>query len=197
MDPLLIAVPERIETGRLVLRCPRPGDGPAINAAVCATLDVLRPWLPWAQQAPKPEESEIYCRRQQAKFLLREDLVMFIYETGSEGSEGPILGATGFHNIDWAARSFEIGYWRRTGLEGLGIVSEAVTALARMAFDHLGAQRLEIRMDDDNERSRKLAERVGFTFEGLLRSNSLTPQGVQRSTRVYAKLRDGGKAEQR
>ena len=33
MDPLLIEVPERIETERLILRCPRPGDGPTVNEA--------------------------------------------------------------------------------------------------------------------------------------------------------------------
>lgn len=189
MDPLLIDVPERTETERLVLRCPRPGDGAAMNAAVCASLDVLRLWVPWAKDAPTPDESEVYCRRQQALFLLRDELVMLIFEKGSEGPEGPVLGVIGLHRIDWSARVFEIGYWRRAGLGGLGVISEAVLALTRMAFDRLGASRVEIRMDDDNERSRKVAERTGFSFEGLLRSNSLTPRGEARSTRVYARVR--------
>ena len=189
MDPLLLDVPDRLETARLVLRCPRPGDGPAVNAAVCATLDGLRPWMPWARAAPSLDESESYCRRQQARFLLREELVMLIYERGAEGAAGPVLGATGFHNIDWAVRCFEVGYWRRTGLEGHGIVSEAVVALTRMAFGRLEARRLEIRMDDDNARSRRLAERTGFTFEGLLRSNALKPDGRPRGTCVYARVR--------
>ncbi|HEX7435941.1 MAG TPA: GNAT family protein [Caldimonas sp.] len=189
MDPLLIDFPERIETERLVLRCPRPGDGPALSAAVCASLDALRPWILWAKDAPSAEESEADCRRMQAKFLLREDLVMLIFEKGSEGPEGPVLGAAGLHRIDWAARCFEIGYWRRIGLDGLGIASEAVTALARLAFDRLQARRVEIRMDDDNERSWKLAERTGFTFEALLRLNAITPLGEPRSTRVYARVR--------
>ena len=189
MDPLLLDMPERIETGRLVLRCPRPGDGPALNAAVCATLDGLRPWMPWAQVAPSLDESESYCRRQQARFLLREELVMLIYEAGADGPDGPVLGATGFHGIDWAARCFEVGYWRRAGLDGRGIASEAVTALTRIAFDRLDARRIEIRMDDDNVRSRRLAERTGFKFEGLLRSNSLTPEGKLRDTCVFARVR--------
>lgn len=189
MDPLLIEVPERIETGRLVLRCPRPGDGPALNAAVCASLDALRPWILWAKDAPSAGESEADCRRMQAKFLLREDLVMLMFEKGSEGPEGPVLGAAGLHRIDWAARCFEIGYWRRIGLDGLGIASEAVTALTRLAFDRLQARRVEVRMDDQNERSWKLAERTGFTFEALLRLNAITPLGEPRSTRVYARVR--------
>lgn len=189
MDPLLIEVPERLETERLVLRCPRPGDGAALNAAVCASLDELKLWMPWAKDVPSADESEAYCRRMQAKFLLREDLVLLIFEHGSEGPEGPVLGATGLHRIDWAARSFEIGYWRRVGLGGLGVVSEAVQAVARMAFDRLQARRVEIRMDDRNERSWKLAERTGFTFEALLRMNATAPLGEPRSTRVYARVR--------
>ena len=67
MDPLLIDVPERIETERLVLRVPRAGDGPVVNAAVCASLDELAPWLPWAGTVPSVDESEAHCRRQQAR----------------------------------------------------------------------------------------------------------------------------------
>ena len=189
MDPLLIDVPERVETERLVLRCPRPGDGPAVNVAVCASLEGLRPWMPWAKAAPSADDSEAYCRRMHAKFLLREDLVMLVFERGSEDADGPVLGAVGLHRIDWGARCFEIGYWRRKGLGGLGIVSEAVRGLARMAWDRLEARRLEIRMDDDNAPSRKVAERAGFTFEGLLRLNGLASDGSPRSTRIYARVR--------
>jgi RimJ/RimL family protein N-acetyltransferase len=189
MDPLLIDVPERIETARLVLRCPRRGDGAVVNAAVVASHQELDPWLPWATTLPTLAESEMHCRRQQARFILREDLVMLIFARDASGGEGELLGGSGLHRIDWALRRFEIGYWRKTGCEGRGIVTEAVTALARMAFDDLAARRVEIRMDDDNERSWKVAERAGFTLEALLRFDSVTPGGAPRSTRVYARVR--------
>src|SRR5215216_6272718 len=88
MDPLLLDVPDRLETERLVLRCPRAGDGPAVNVAVCDSLEGLRPWMPWAKAAPSIDDSEAYCRRMHAKFLLREDLVLLIFERGSEGAAG-------------------------------------------------------------------------------------------------------------
>ena len=189
MDLLLIDVPERIATERFILRCPQPGDGAAINAAICATMDELRPWMPWAQAAPLLDESEAYCRRNHARFRLREDLPFFIFEREPDGREGVLVGATGLHRIDWAVRRFEVGYWRRTGLQGHGIVTEAVRALSRMAFDALEARRVEVRMDDGNEASRKVAERAGFTFEGLLRQDMLTVAGVPRDTRVYSRVR--------
>ena len=191
LDPLLIDVPQRIETQRLILRCPRPGDGTALNEAECETLVELLPWMPWAQSARTPAESEIYCRRSLAKFLLREDLPMLIFERapGAAGEEGRLLGSTGLHRMDWQVRRFEVGYWRRAGLQGRGIVTEAVLALTQMAFDQLGARRVEIRMDDHNLASRRVAERAGFTFEGLLRRDSTSPQGEPRDTRVYARWR--------
>lgn len=189
LKPLLIDVPERIETDRLILRCPQPGDGAAVNAAVRDSIDDLRPSMPWAQTAPTLDESEALARRDQARFRLRTDLVMLIFERGADGGEGRLLGSSGLHRIDWEVRTFAIGYWRRSGAQGRGIVTETVTALARMAFDQLDARRVEIRMDATNERSWRVAERAGFTLEGVLRQDSLTPQGVARDTRVYAKVR--------
>jgi len=189
MDPLLIDVPERIETDNLVLRMPRRGDGPTVNAAVQASLDELGPWLPWAGAGLGVDESEANCRRQHAKFLLREDFVFLIFERGADGQEGELLGGTGLHRIDWSLRRFEIGYWRKTGCEGRGIITESTRAMARLAFDSLGARRVELRMDDNNERSWKVAERAGFTLEALLRFDAVNPRGEPRSTRVYARVR--------
>jgi len=189
MDPLLIDVPQRIDTERLLLRPPQPGDGAALNAAVCESIAELQPWLPWAQKAPTADESELQCRRMHGRFALREDLVVFIFERRSDGSEGALLGGSGLHRIDWAVPRFEIGYWRRSGHGGKGLIVEAVRALNRVAFDRLGARRVEVRMDSHNERSARVAERAGFTFEGVLRQDALDPAGGPRDTRVYARVR--------
>jgi len=180
MDPVLIDVPERVLTERFIARCPQPGDGAAVNAAVCETLAELRPWMPWAQTAPTVDESELHARRAQAKFRLREDLVMFIFERLPGDREGALLGGSGLHRMDWAARSFEIGYWRRTSHTQRGVITEIVRALSRMAFDTLAARRVEIRMDSNNLASRRVAERASFTFEGVRRQDGVTPTGGKR-----------------
>ncbi len=189
MDPLLIEIPDRIDTDRLVLRVPTRGDGPTVNAAIAASLVELQPWLPWAGAMPSVDESEATCRRQQGRFILREDFVMFMFLRDADGREGELVGGTGLHRIDWSLRRFEIGYWRRTGHAGRGLVTEAVRAMARLAFDHLDARRVEIRMDDANVPSWKVAERAGFTLEALLRFDSNNAAGEPRSTRIYARVR--------
>jgi ribosomal-protein-serine acetyltransferase len=189
MDPVLIEVPLRIQTERMILRSPQAGDGAAVNEAERESIDELRPWMPWAQTNKSLDDSEAYCRRMQARYLLREDLAMLMFERDTLGREGRLIGGTGLHRIDWSLRSFEIGYWRRSACARLGYVTEAAWALARFAFDRLAAQRVEIRTDDGNRASWKVAERAGFTLEALLRGDSLTPTGAVRSTRIYARVR--------
>lgn len=195
MEPLLIDVPERLDTPRLILRCPTSRDSIAVNAAVRESLAELRPYMPWAQVEPTLVQTESECRRMHARFLLREDLAMLMFERRPDGREGGFVGGTGLHRIDWARRHFEIGYWCRTSCLRRGYVAEAVQVLSRCAFDRLEARRVEIRMDDGNERSRRVAERAGFRLEGVLRGDRLTPDGALRDTRVLARVRGVDEAE--
>lgn len=188
IDPLLIDVPEHVLTERLLLRPPRPGDGAMMCEAVLASLDELRPWMPWARQPTTPEASEAHARRMHARFALREDLTYLMLERDGEGG-GRLLGSTGLHRIDWSVPRFEIGYWRRSDAGGRGLVTEAVQALAHLAFETLRAERVEIRMDARNSASVKVAERAGFSFEGLLRHETRAVDGSLRDTSVYARVR--------
>jgi RimJ/RimL family protein N-acetyltransferase len=186
MNPLLLNFPEEFESERLVIRAPRPGDGPELNAAVLETLDDLRPWMPWAQTAPTVEESEENIRRAAARFALREDLRLNAYLK----STGEFVVGTGLHRPDWSVPRLEIGYWVRRRFAGQGYVTESTARLARFAFEHLAAERVEIRCDDKNHRSARIPERLGFALEGTLRHDSRTPTGELRNTRVYALVRD-------
>ena len=189
MERLSVAIPAQIDTGRLLLRQPQPGDGWALCEAVGASIDELRLWMPWAQDEPSAADSEANVGRMQANFERREDLAYFIFERGPGGSAGALVGGTGLHRIEWTVPRFEIGYWRRSDRAGRGFVTEAVRALSRMAFDALAAQRVEIRMDDRNLASARVAERAGFRFEGLLRRDTRGIQGEVRDTRVYSRVR--------
>ncbi|MDC8784029.1 GNAT family N-acetyltransferase [Roseateles koreensis] len=187
-DPILIQVPERIEGQRIILAAPVAGLGPILAATIGASLAHLKPWMPWAQEAPSMEDSEAVMRRMLADFIARSELAFQIYAKAADGSCAALLGSTGLHRIDWAVRKFEIGYWIRPDAAGQGYVSEAVRLLTELAFDRLHARRLEIRMDERNLASRAVAEACGFEYEGLLRCDSLGVDGELRNTLVYSKI---------
>lgn len=187
-DPMLIDIPERLDGERTVLLAPRAGLGAEMAVVITQSLSHLRPWMPWAQDAPTAESSELVVRRMQADFITRRDLCFQIYARRADGSPGRMLGGTGLHRIDWAVRRFEIGYWIRPDAAGQGHVSEAVRLLTVLAFGPLDARRVEIRCDARNTRSRAVAQRCGFEFEGILRNEGLGVDGHVRDTAIYSRI---------
>jgi ribosomal-protein-serine acetyltransferase len=89
--------------------------------------------------------------------------------------------------IDGPARSAEVGYWLDADFEGRGLVSRAVTAVLDHAFGPLGLHRVGLQTTVDNVRSRRLAQRLGFTQEGILREAAAFPD-ERRDLVVYGLL---------
>lgn len=186
-DPLLVDVPTRIETSRLILRPHRAGDGPILHEALVESLAELRRFLwflPWIAEEQTPEQAEIRCRKSEANFLARTDLAFLAFEKTS----GNLVGSVGLHRTDWTVPKSEVGYWVRRSAAGKGYATEGVQAVVACAFDKLGARRVELVTDEENVASRKVAERCGFELEGVLRSVQRGQDGSLRSTCIYARL---------
>lgn len=168
MYPVHIDFPDSFETPRLLIRAPRPGDGPSFNAAVRDSWPELRQWLAFAAgDVPSVAESETRMRTAHQSFLARQDLMLLLWLKDTD----IIVGSSGLHRIDWQVPRFEIGYWARTNYAGQGYITEAVAGIARFAFDVLGARRLEIRCNRRNERSAAIPRRLGFVHEATLHNN--------------------------
>ena len=185
-SPLLIALPDELDGPRVRLRPYCPDDAVALWEAVQESREQLAPWMPWVHDYQALDDAREFVIRAQARWQLREDLGVAIVERAT----GRLLGGSGLHRMNWPLRTFEIGYWLHAGAEGHGFVSEAVQLLTRLAFDTLDANRVEIRMDTRNERSRRVAERLGFVLEGTLRRVAADVQGRPTDIHVYALLPD-------
>lgn len=186
MNPILRDFPDHFETERLLIRSAHPGDGPMLYDAVTESVEHLKPWMPWAHLPVTPEAEEGIVRRMHADFLKREDLPLFILDKAT----GRFIGGSGLHRLDWNVPRFEIGYWVRVSEQGKGYITEAVAGIANFAFEKLFAERVEIHVDDRNERSWHIAERLQFKLEGIHRRDARGTQNELRDTRVYAMLRD-------
>ena len=186
--PILIDLPERLESARLLLRIPLPGDGPELNAAVVESLDSLSPWMEWAQRAPTLDESEANVRQAHLDFLGRRSLRFHLYRKDTS----TLVGCAGLERIDWRVPRFEIGYWCRTSKQGRGFTTEAAGALANLAFDQLGAARVEIRVDPRNAASLAIPPKLGFVHEATLVSEALDGRGALRDTAIFARLKERG-----
>ena len=184
VNPLLLDIPDRITTERLVLRPLQTGDGPQINEAILESLTELRPWMPWSHSPPSVEDSELHARQSHANWVVRKQLDFLGFQNGR------FVLSVGIPRLDWSVPKFEIGYWTRTSATGHGLMTEAVVALTAWTFETLGAQRIEIRCDVKNIGSRRVAERAGYELESIIKNDERNPQGELRDTCVYARIRE-------
>jgi len=171
--------PVTLTTGRLVMRTVGPPDTDSVYEA--AQDPEIQRWT----TIPSP-----YLREHAESFT--DQLVPDGWTNGSmftwglflpEGEE--LVGMLGLSMRSMSAA--EIGFWGTKEHRGKGYVTEAVLAASRWAFTRLSIDRVEWRAEVGNRPSRAVAERCGFTVEGVLRSG-IVHQGVRRDCWVGSLL---------
>ena len=159
------STPPEIKTNRLLLRCPQEQDGPELFAAISESLARLRPWFCWTADIDLVEGNGVlnaaYARE---RFLTGAELQFYIFPNDGK----TLLGICGLAKPDWSIPSFEICYWLRTGYEGHGYMTEAVTAVTQFGVEKLGAKRIEARCDPANKKGIAVALRAGYAHERTL-----------------------------
>jgi RimJ/RimL family protein N-acetyltransferase len=188
-DPFLpgaLELPEQLVGARIVLRPFERAEAASLFAAIDESREHVRPWLPWADEHRNIEETLAFIAGQRAEWTGRTGFGVGIFDR----ADRRILGGSGLGVRSWKARHFEVGYWLRPDVTGRGYVREAVALLARFGFEQLGANRITLHCDADNDRSRRAAEASGFVYEGCHRRDSLTPLGQLRDTLTFRLLRE-------
>jgi RimJ/RimL family protein N-acetyltransferase len=176
--------PYRIVSERLVLRCWEPRDAPLLKDAVDSSIEHLLPWMPWAVHEPQSLQEKVDLLRQfRGNFDLGKDFVYGIFAA----DESEAVGGTGLHTRI-GDQAYEIGYWIRASRAGAGVATEATAALTRVAFELTDVERIEIRCDPANERSRAIPRKLGYTEEATLRRRLNYPE--PRDVVVYSLFRE-------
>lgn len=119
-----------------------------------------------------------------ASFILREGIGL----TGVEAATGTAVIWCGLDDIDWEGRQCNIGFWVRKSAQGQGVATEAANSLVRYAFAALGMRRIGLTHSSGNEASRRIAERLGFSFEGIQRGANILPGGKNADRYCYARF---------
>jgi RimJ/RimL family protein N-acetyltransferase len=159
----------------LLLRPWRDDDALAVYQA-CQDPEIQH-WIP---VIPRP------YTEQDAQAFVSGELDLGPYQFAVEEA-GRVVGSIGIC-VNEAARTGHIGYWCVRDARGRGITTHALQILCGHAFKELGLERLDLITDPDNLASQRVAEKVGFQREGLLRSHVIHPDGRRRDSVMFSLL---------
>jgi ribosomal-protein-serine acetyltransferase len=141
----------------------------------------LAQWMAWAAEQT-PDQTLRFIHSTHSQIAQNHGL------TAALVADDRIVGVVGFHGIDWPNRSASIGYWLSEDEQGRGTMTDAVRALVEHAFTHWRLNRVEIRADIENLRSRAVPERLGFHQEGVLRQAYRVSDDRYSDDAVYSML---------
>jgi RimJ/RimL family protein N-acetyltransferase len=168
-------------SGGLRLRPLRRDDAGAFHAAALESVATVGQWLPWCHAGYSLDEAEqwtLICERN------REDGSAYSMGIFSE-HDGLLLGGIRINEINREHNFAQIGYWIRASQQGRGVAPRALAMIAAYGFEVLGLTRLEILAQEGNHASRRVAEKAGATFEGLLK-NRLVVRGTPYTAAMYS-----------
>ena len=104
-------------------------------------------------------------------------------------------GCTRYMNIDAKNKTLEIGStWLGREFQGTGLNAQMKLLMLNYAFDEMGFEKVEFRIDERNTASRKAVEKLGCKLEGILRENVYLLDGFKRNTCCYGLLKEEWKA---
>lgn len=164
-----------LRDGDLVLR---PWTEDDVDAMVTGCNDPDVAW--WIPTIPSP-----YTKEDALAFIrgdVQPDADAMAIELG-----GRVVGGIGMGVISNDHRA-TLGYWVAAEARGRGICTQALRLLARHALDELELQRVDLITDPDNFASQRVAEKVGFQREGVLRAHLRHPDGRIRDSVMFSLL---------
>ncbi|MFS0656936.1 GNAT family N-acetyltransferase [Bacillus sp. 179-C3.3 HS] len=147
----------------VTLRLLEPRDAKSLFLLIQQSRQHLREWMLWVDSTQTEEDSMAFIQGAMQQALQNNGFQAGIW------FRGELVGVIGTHQIQWVNRTVSIGYWLGEGYQGRGIMTKACKALVHYLFAECGLHRIEIRAAVDNNKSRRIAERLSFSLEGILR----------------------------
>ena len=182
-------LPNRMETDRLILRPYSEDDAAWYYAMSLRNRDHLRRYE--SGNVAMSLKSEAHTRETLAALATYwTDAVCYFVGVFDKSTDEFVaqlyVGPFSTDPVDYI-----IGYMADCAHGGRGVVSEALTAIVASIFENLGADQVRIHCDETNGRSRRVAERCGFSLDKIFPEEKQEPDGTLHmcSTTSYVRVR--------
>lgn len=175
-------LPSSFSTRRLHVRRPELEDAEELFSIIELNRQSWKNILSWVDAVQTVQDKRDFIIETKTHWGTNDDSIFILALQDSK----QIMGSVGVYEKNWEHRRCEVRYWVDPTFEGRGFISEALGPLTEILFT-LGYNRVEIRCDADNMKSRRVALRCGFVQEGNLRAHFIQDKRVK-NTIVYAAI---------
>ena len=159
-----------LETERFVLQKFSRRDASTLDDAIRASLTDLNQWLPWARMDYTSGDTTAFIRDSVQAW--KEDRA-WDYSIRKRDDPSRHIGNISVWTTSKLGKIAELGYWVRSDEQSRGVCTESVDRLLEEAFDALGYHKVILRIAIGNDASDRVAQKLGFTREGVLREELL------------------------
>ncbi len=159
----------KIEGNKIGIRTFHEDDIASFYEAVTESIQHMKEFMPWCHPEYSLEESKAWVTSRAQSWANAEEYSFICYSL----ENNQLLGGVAINQINQCHKIGNIGYWVRKNALNQGVATEAVHLVSSFGFGSLGLNRLEIVMLPNNIASRKVADKAGAKFEGILQSRLL------------------------
>ncbi len=172
----------------IVLRLPELTDASELFILFENNREHLTKWQDWPNKIQNLEDCKAFILDTRLEYARAKEIGSLIVV------QDQIAGMCTLTKIVLPLRKAELEYWIAEEFQGKGIVTQACQVIMAYAFDTLNLNRLALKFkhvsdEFENGRSRRVAERLGFTQEGILRQAGMT-KGQLMDMVMYSILAD-------
>ena len=137
-------------------------------------------------QASSPEKLKQYIQIAIAARNAENEYPFIVYDK----RQGKYAGSTRYYDMQLASKVLQLGYtWYGKDFQGSGLNKHCKFLLLSYAFETMGIERVEFRADSNNTKSIAAMKSIGCVEEGILRSNTIKPDGTRRDSIVLSILK--------
>ena len=148
----------------VILRPFEMDDATQLYEAVHESLIDLKPWMSWAHDEYSQEDAEKFIRITRARW---EERALYAFAI-IDAKNGDVLGGCSLSHKHPVYHFCNVGYWVRSSRHGNGIAGRSAKLAARFGFEFAGLIRAEVVVAVGNEKSKRVAEKIGAHYEGVL-----------------------------
>ncbi len=156
------------------MRAYQEEDAAMLYQTIMAQKAYLRPWIAWVDRVQTFADAQDVIR--QGRYQTREQRAMPL----AVFYKGNLAGGIGLHDWNHELQSVKIGYWLVENLQGQGLMLQCGKVFIDFLFQKLKLHKVMLDYFPENIKSAALAQRLGFTIEGVLRD----------ATRYHGRYRD-------